>query len=346
VPVFSIDNGRVRVSVLDYGATVVGVQVPDRSGGRADIAVRLPALRDYREASDRAYVGSTMGRFARIVPNGRATIDGRPHVLTPNAGPHHIHGGPDGFDNRVWTALEGAGQGSRRIVLGLTSPDGDQGYPGTLTATATYELDDRDRLTVRYEATADRPTLCGLSTHVFWNLTGYAPGAEAAGGHPAGIGGHVLQLNAARVLESGADFVPTGQIADVAGTDADLRAPRLLGDLALDRFFPVPADPVPADPARAWVARLYDPVSGRRLTVGTDQSGMAVYTGDHLPGRKRAGICLQPGPWPYLSGQPGFPSPVLLPGQAYRSTTIFAFDEAEHIDATSCLPGGRLPRDE
>lgn len=318
MPVFWLDNGHVRIGVLDYGATIVEVQVPDRSGARANVALRLPALRDYRETGDRAYVGSTMGRFARIIPDSRVDIDGLSCTLAPNAGPHHIHGGPDGFDNRIWTGRTPGDSRSRRIILSLTSPDGDQGYPGTLTCTATFELDDRDRLTMRYKATTDRPTICGLSNHVFWNLSGHAPAIDS----------HVLQLNAARVLESDSDFVPTGRIADVAGTSADLRVPSHLGDLALDRFFPIPADP-----ARTWAARLHDPSSGRRMRVETDQQGMAVYTGDHLPGSKRAGICLQPGPWPYLRESPGFPSPILLPGQTYRSTTIFAFDNADHIDA-------------
>jgi aldose 1-epimerase len=306
-----LDSGRMRVAVLDYGATLVEVLVPDRSGTRRNVALRLPDLAAYLAAGDRAYVGSTMGRFARIVPHGRLELDGRRHQLVPNAGPHHIHGGPDGFDARVWDASAGGGADRGRIVLTLTSPDGDQGYPGTLACSAHLELDLRGRLTIRYEATTDRTTLCGLSNHVFWNLAGSGT-----------IDAHLLQLNAAQVLEQvpeGQDVVPTGRVVPAAGTAADLRAARRLQDIALDAFFPLTG-------GAGWVARLLEPESGRRLVIDSDQSGMAVYTGDGLPGRPRAGICLQPGPWPCAAG---LPSSVLRPGQTYRSRTTFALDVVE-----------------
>jgi aldose 1-epimerase len=313
---FWLDNGWMRVGVLSYGATVVEVQVPDRSGVRRNVAVRLPDLAAYLAADDRAYVGSTMGRFARMVPYGVVDLDGQRHQLVPNAGPHHIHGGPDGFDARIWAGSAAGGPGSGHIALSLTSPDGDQGYPGTLACTARFELDLHNRFTIRYEATTDRATLCGFSNHVFWNLAGTGT-----------VDGQVLQLNADRILEqvvkAGAEVVPTGRIVPVAGTGSDFRAPRRLRDVAVDGFFPLTGGP-----DHGWVARLSDPGSGRRMVVGSDQSGMGVYTGDHLPGRARAGVCLQPGPWPYAAGA-GFPCPVLRPGQTYRSRTTFTFDVAE-----------------
>jgi aldose 1-epimerase len=314
---FWLDNGRVRVGVLDYGATVVEVAVPDRSGARANVALRLPGVDDYLATVDRAYVGSTMGRFARIVPYGRLDLDGIVHQLSTNAGSHHIHGGPDGFDNRIWSASAVGGTSTGRITLRLTSADSDQGYPGTLDCTARFELDDRDRLTIGYEASTDQTTLCGLSNHVFWNLAGSGT-----------VDGHALWLHAGRILEADEEFVPTGRIVAVAGTPADFRQARSLGEAPVDAFLPLPADRTPNR-----VARLYEPGSGRRLTISTDQSGMAIYTGDFLPGRRRAGVCLQPGPWPYVPDADSFPTAVLRPGETYRSRTLFAFDVADGIDA-------------
>ena len=298
----SLDNGWMRVAVMTYGATVVAVEVPDRTGERRNVVVRLPDLAAYEAAEGRAYVGSTMGRFARIVPNGELELDGQSHRLTTNDGPHHIHGGPQGFDAKVWKGGATGGEESGRIVMSLRSPDGDQGYPGNLACTAVFELDRENRLTIAFEATTDRTTLCGLSNHVFWNLAGDRT-----------VDDQLLQVNSTRVVESGPDFVPTGNTVSVAGTDRDFAAERVLKGTAVDNFFAVPAG--------SWAARLTDPGSGRRLEIGTDQSGMAVYTGEILP-EARAGICLQPGPWPYAPGT-SFPSAVLRPGQTYRGRTSF-----------------------
>ncbi|MFI5907242.1 aldose epimerase family protein [Dactylosporangium sp. NPDC051541] len=317
---FWLDNGWMRVGVLDYGATVVDVQVPDRAGVRGNVAVRLPAVTDYLATADRAYVGSTMGRFARMVPHGVVDLDGREHRLAPNAGPHHIHGGPTGFDARVWAGEAAGGDDAGRIVLTLSSPDGDQGYPGTLTCRAEFTLDRRNRLTIRYEAVTDRTTLCGLTTHAFWNL--------AAGGT---VDDQRLRLSADGVLEQlrgdGPEVLPTGRILPVAGTPSDLRAPRRLRGVALDGFFALSGGSR-AGAGEVRAAELSDPASGRRMVVDTDQSGMAVYTGDHLPGRARAGLCLQPGPWPYVRGASAIPGSLLRPGQTYRSSTTFGFDGA------------------
>ncbi len=340
---FWLDNGWMRVGVLDYGATLVEVDLPDRAGVRRNVVVRLSDVADYLSTTNRAYVGSTMGRFARMVPYGLVDLDGQEHRLVPNAGPHHIHGGPDGFDARMWTGDAAGGSTAGHIVLTLTSPDGDQGYPGTLACSARFTLDHRNRLTVRYEATTDRTTLCGITNHAFWNLAGTGT-----------VDAQTLHLNATEILEQvrrdGPEVLPTGRRLPVAGTGADFRAPRRLGDVAVDGFFPLAGHPAGHPTARpagqpddrtdgqpddrtdgAWAARLCDPGSGRRLAVDSDQSGMAVYTGDHLPGRPRAGVCLQAGPWPYVRDTPAFPDALLRPGQTYRSTTTFAFDVAPRI---------------
>lgn len=308
----SLDNGSVSVSVLTYGATVVAVRAPDRAGRRDNVVLALPDLASYTAAADPFYVGSTMGRFARIVPHGRLDLDGHRYELTPNVGAHHVHGGPDGFDARVWRGQARGGSQRGRLSFALSSVDGDQGYPGTLHCAAHFTLDRRDRLTVRFEARTDRPTLYGLSTHVFWNLSG------AGGQDNHALDRHVFQLHADHLLDADEEFVPTGHVLPVSGA-LDFRDGRVLGDVAVDRFYPL----VPrGDDVR--VAELTDPVSGRSLAVGTDQPGIAIYTGDGLP-QPRAGICIQPGPWPHAPQHPGFPNAVLRPGEARGAETTFSF---------------------
>ncbi|WP_051950781.1 aldose epimerase family protein [Actinacidiphila yeochonensis] len=300
-----LDNGRLRVAVWEYGATLVEVSVPD-GARRANLVVRLPDLAAYERKTDRAYVGSTMGRYARIVSSGTARIGGRPHRLARNAGEHHIHGGPDGFDARVWDGRAEDGPDSGRIAMCLHSPHGDQGYPGNLRCTATFELHTDDRLVVRYEAVTDRTTLCGPTLHAFWNLTG--------GREP--VDRHLLRLNADALVEAGEEFVPTGRVLPVDGTPYDLRAERTLGAAALDGCVAVAPGP--------WTATLRVPGGARGLRLATDQPGLAVYTGDHLP-QPRAGVCLQPGPWPDAPHHTAFPSAELAPGAVYRSETTYTF---------------------
>ncbi|MFE4857461.1 aldose epimerase family protein [Streptomyces sp. NPDC056670] len=307
-----LDNGRMRVAVWTYGATLVEVSVPGAAGGRTNLVVRLPALRHYEERTGRAYVGSTMGRFARILTYGHTEIAGRRHRLALNEGPHHIHGGPEGFDARVWDGSAVGGWGHGRIVLSLTSPDGDQGYPGTLHCTATFELHSDDRLVVRYEAVTDRPTLCGLTLHAFWNLVG-----------DGRVDDHLLAVDAAAVVEAGSDFVPTGRLVPSATTALRTSAHRPLGDTRLDLCVLLGAEPT------APAAVLRHPASGRTLRLHTDQPGLALYTGDHLPA-PRAGLCLQPGPLPDAPNQPAFPSALLLPGRTYRHVATYAFSEDDN----------------
>ncbi|MER5521324.1 aldose epimerase family protein [Streptomyces sp. NPDC002763] len=308
---YGLDNGRIRVAVWSYGATLVEISVPDASrratGGRTNLVVRLPALSHYEQRADRAYIGSTMGRFARIVVDGRLDIAGHRHQLTRNEGTHHVHGGLDGFDARVWDGYAEGGRGHGRIVLTLVSPDGDQGYPGTLRCTASFELHTDDRLVVRYEAVTDRPTLCGLTLHAFWNLAGAGP-----------VDDHLLAVNATAVVEADSGFVPTGRLVPVDMTALRLDGHGRLGDTRLDQCAMLGRT--------APAAVLRDPGSGRTLRLYTDQPGLALYTGDQLS-TPRAGICLQPGALPDAPNQSAFPSALLLPGRTYRHVATYAFSQ-------------------
>ncbi|MCC3769509.1 aldose epimerase family protein [Streptomyces sp. UNOC14_S4] len=310
---YGLDNGRLRVAVWSYGATLVEVSVPGPAGRvppRTNLVVRLPSLAAYERRADRAYVGSTLGRFARIVAGGRADIAGRRHRLVTGEGGHHLHGGAEGFDARVWSGRAHSGRGRGRIVLTLVSPDGDQGYPGTLRCTATFELRADDRLVVRYEAVTDRPTLYGPTLHAFWNLAGGGP-----------VDGHVLALDADTLIEADSRFVPTGRLLPVPGSAVDLGPRGGIGGSRLDHCV--------ALRGAAPGAVLRDPGSGRALLLRTDQPGLALYTGERLP-EPRSGICLQPGAWPDAPNQPAFPSALLSPGRIHRHVTTYSLTGIGH----------------
>lgn len=306
-PVFELglDNSRMRIAVWSYGATLVEVSVPG-AAGRENLVVRLPDLAAYEQQEDRRYMGSTMGRYARIVAGGTARIGARPHQLAPNCGEHHIHGGPQGFDTRVWDGSVEGGAEAGRIVLSLVSPDGDQGYPGNLRCTAVFELHTDDRMVVRYEAVCDQPTLCGLTLHAFWNLTGSGV-----------VDSHLLQVDADAVIEADEQFVPTGRLLPVHGTPQDPRRAHPLRGRVLDQCLALGTPPSSAE--------LHCPATGRSMLLTTDQTCLAVYTGDHLPTPRR-GVCLQPGPWPDAPNQSAFPSAELLPERSYSHETTYAFD--------------------
>jgi aldose 1-epimerase len=316
VHAYSLDSGGLSVVVWSYGASLVEVRVPDRAGHRENVVVRLPHLRAYENPSPNAYVGATVGRYCRCVSDGTFTLDGVRHELDRNDGRHHVHGGSLGFDRFVWDADAETTRDALVVRCRLVSPDGDQGYPGTVTAEARYELSEDGRLSFAFEATTTASTVVGLTNHAFWNLAG--PGET--------IDGHRLSLNSGRVVPFGDELIPLpGPPRGVGGTALDHRESSGLAGRRLDHFF------VLDDPG--WAAELVHEPSGRIMRVRTDQSGMGVYTGDsYRPAR--AGLCLESGPWPDAPNRPDFPSVRLDPGQTYRHRTTHEF---------SLLPGGAVP---
>ncbi|CRK61869.1 Aldose 1-epimerase [Alloactinosynnema sp. L-07] len=310
VECYRLDNGRgLAVEVLTYGATLVAVEVPDRDGAVDNVVLRLPNAADYQDRAKNPYVGSTVGRYCRCVAGGAFTIDGVEHHLTRNAGLHQIHGGPEGFDRALWTAETETTADSVAVRLSLTSQDGDQGYPGTLTAETTYRLTADDCLVMAYRATTTAPTVVGFTNHAFWNLGGAGT-----------IDGHTLALNAAHWVDADEDFIPLpGPPRPVDGTDMDYRAATPLDGRAIDAFFVFADD--------EWAADLRDPRTGRRMVVTTDSPGLGVYTGDFHP-RPRTGLCLETGAFPDAPNRPDFPSTRLNPGEVYATRTVHRFDIA------------------
>jgi len=304
---YTLDTGAgLAVTVWTYGATLVQVRLPDRTGQVANVTRRLPDLAAYQDRGRNPYLGAVLGRFCRCVSGGRFLLDGVEHALDRNDGRHQIHGGPAGFDRFVWDAEAARDGDALAVRLRLRRPDGDQGYPGAVSAQVTYTVSADWRLTLEYRAQATASTVVGLTSHAFWNLAG--------GGS---IDGHRLAINASRRVPLDAELIPLpGPPAAVGGGPLDYRAARALGSARLDDFFVLDYP--------AWAAELADPVSGRSMRIITDQRGLGVYSGDGLE-PARTGLSLQASAWPDAPNRADYPSCRLDPGQVYRQRTMHEF---------------------
>ncbi|MEE1774386.1 galactose mutarotase [Streptomyces sp. JV185] len=304
---WTLERDGTRVRVLTYGGIVQSVEVPDRDGARAQVALGLPDLAGYR-AFPGPYFGALVGRYANRIGGARFELDGRTHRLTPNEGRNQVHGGAGGFDKRVWRAREVAGG----VELSLVSEDGEEGFPGRLAVSAAYTLDEGGALRIAYRATTDAPTVLNLTNHTYWNLAGAGSGSAL---------GQTLRIAAGRITPADAESLPTGEFLPVDGTRFDFREPRPVG-AGYDHNFVL--DAAGTGPA----AELYDAASGRVLTVTTTEPGLQLYTADHFDGRPFgpcAGIALETQHFPDSPNRPAFPSTVLRPGEEFVSTTVYGF---------------------
>ncbi|QXC61168.1 galactose mutarotase [Aquihabitans sp. G128] len=314
----------LTVSLVALGAATHRVLAPDRDGVPSDVHLHLGSLAERADRARNPHLGSSIGRWAGRIGGATFPLDGRSVVLDANQGSNQLHGGPDGFDRRRWDVLDVASTaGGGAVVFGLTSPDGDQGFPGRLDATATYELEG-DRLTITYRATTDAPTVVNLCHHGYWNLDGgLAPGVAGP------IDDHVVAVAAERVLPVDDGGLPTGEPIPVSGTPTDLGSPTALGpalaalDGGFDHTYAIDGEPGAVRPA-AW---LLSPRTGRRLAVETDQPGLQVYSGDHLrpPFAPRSSLSLEAQRFPDSPNRPALGPSRLDPGQEYASTTTFTF---------------------
>ncbi|MFC9622543.1 aldose epimerase family protein [Streptomyces sp. NPDC056930] len=304
---WTLERDGTRVRVLTYGGIVQSVEVPGRDGVRAGVALGLPDLDGYETYSG-PYFGALVGRYANRIGGARFELDGQTHRVTRNEGRNHVHGGARGFDKRVWQAREV----TDGVRLSLVSEDGEEGFPGRLTVSATYTLDEGGALRIAYRATTDAPTVLNLTNHTYWNL---------AGGDSGSALGQVLRIAAGQITPADAESLPTGEFLPVDGTRFDFREPKPVG-AGYDHNFVL--DGAGSGPA----AELYDAVSGRVLTVTTTEPGMQLYTADHFDGRPFgpcAGIALETQHFPDSPNRPEFPSTVLRPGGEYVSTTVYGF---------------------
>ncbi|CAM5568513.1 aldose epimerase family protein [Streptomyces atroolivaceus] len=304
---WTLEREGTRVRVLTYGAVVQSVAVPGRDGIRAEVALGLPDLKGY-ERHTGPYFGAVVGRYANRIGGGSFVLDGRTHQVTRNEGRNTLHGGGRGFDKRVWDAEE-VPDGVR---LSLVAEDGEEGFPGRLAVSVTYTLDADGALRIAYRATTDAPTVVNLTNHTYWNLAGADSGSAL---------GHELRLAAGRITPRDEESIPTGEFLPVEGTRFDFREPKPVGP-GYDTNYVL--EETGGEPA----AELYDPASGRLLTVRTTEPGLQLYTADHLDGDPYvpcAGIALETQHFPDAPNRPRFPSTVLRPGEEFTSTTVYGF---------------------
>ncbi|MFG2571592.1 aldose epimerase family protein [Streptomyces sp. NPDC048481] len=306
---WTLERAGTRVRVLSYGGIVQCVEVPDRDGRTADVVLGFADLEGYLSHPE-PYLGALVGRYANRIAHARFPLDGVTYALEPNAAPNSLHGGPGGFDKRVWD-VEPVEHGLR---LRRVAAHGEEGFPGRLDVSATYTLDASGALRFAYRAVTDAPTVVNLTHHGYFNLGG--PGSGTAGDHE-------LRLAASRYTPVDADQIPTGELAPVAGSRFDFRTGRKVG-AGYDHNFVL--DKGVTD-APAEVAELHDPATGRVLTVSTTEPGLQLYTADHLgePFVPGEGVALETQHFPDSPNKPRFPSTVLRPGEVYRSETVYGF---------------------
>ncbi|MEY4547847.1 MAG: hypothetical protein RL685_4042 [Pseudomonadota bacterium] len=317
--------------VIEYGAILTELHVPDRGGQLGDIVLGFDRLEDYVQRNP--FFGATVGRVANRIGNARFELEGKTVVLAANSGPHHLHGGKKGWDKVLWraeplTEAEGGGRGAATLKLTYVSPDGEEGYPGTVTASTVYTLTDDDELRIELSATTDRTTLVNLAHHSYFNLASATTSSPAFGT----VKEHTLQLFASRYTPA-RDQVPTGAVEATRRTPFDFTQPKPVGkDLlaaggtppGFDHNWLVDGEPGQLRP----VARLADPGSGRVLLLSANQPGVQLYTGNHLdgtPGKggalypRYAGLCLETQQVPNAINVPAWRAQVVLqPGQRYE----------------------------
>lgn len=327
-------NGMV-VTVMTYGGIVQEVLVPDRDGNLANVTLGFETLDGYLAGNP--YFGTLTGRYANRIARGTFTLEGVTYRLALNNGENTLHGGLVGFDKVVWEAEDTSGPDGPAITLSRTSPDGEEGYPGNLTVEVTYTLTDANELRFDYHATTDAATIVNLTNHSYWNLAGDGAGS---------IDGHMLQINASSYTPVDATLIPTGEIAPVADTPFDFTTPHAIGErirdddeqLKLGRGYDhnFVLDRSGADDESMIVAAvLSDPSSGRVLTISTTEPGIQFYSGNFLDGtvygaagkayRQGDGLALETQHYPDSPNHPDFPSTELRPGEAYVTSTVYAF---------------------
>jgi aldose 1-epimerase len=319
----------MEVSLATWGAMVVDLKVPDRNGAFADVSLGFTRLEPYFTQSP--YFGCATGRYANRIAKGRFTLDGKTYQLATNNAPNHLHGGKRGFDKRVWTAKVISSGDEPAIEFSRRSPDGEEGYPGNLDVKITYTLRKNNTLRIDYEAVTDQATIINLTNHTYFNLAGAGSGT---------IRSHLLRIKSGKFTPVDATLIPTGELKSVDGTPMDFRAATAIGA----RLEAVGGTPVGYDHnyvlnksffgGMRAVAELYEPKSGRLMTVHTDQPGIQFYSGNFLDGTVRGkggvyrqwdGLCLETQHFPDSPNQPNFPSTVLRPGQTYRTSTAYSF---------------------
>jgi aldose 1-epimerase len=333
-----INTNGVELRALDYGGIVTVLRTPDREGALADIVLGYGDIAGYLKATP--YFGAIIGRYGNRIAKAQFTLDDSTYKLVANNGPNALHGGVAGFDKVLWTAESfdsAAAHGKVGIVFTYVSKDGEEGYPGTVTARVTYTLTDSNQFIIDYHATTDKATPINLTQHSYFNLAGAGAGV---------ITNHVIQIDADKFTPVDSTLIPTGELKPVDGTPFDLRKPTEIrtwidsGDVQLknaggyDHNFVLNR----TGDGLSHAARVVDLSSGRTLDVATTEPGLQFYSGNFLDGTitgkgghvyaRRNGFCLETQHFPDSPNQKAFPSTILRPGTPYQSRTVFTFGTA------------------
>jgi len=332
---FTLRNAAgMTVQITNYGGYIVSWTAPDRQGKQENIVLGVPTFADYLAGTPN--FGPIVGRFANRVGKAQFTLDDKTYTLAANNNTNHIHGGPQGFDKKLWTAtpVDGA---EPAVKLHYTSPDGEEGYPGTLSVDVTYTLQKDNALRIDYQATTDKPTVVNLTNHTYFNLSGMKQDIQQ----------HEVMINADQVLITDKGQIPTGERLAVKGTPFDFNQPTLVSKHINDTTGQQPAN-VQLHYAKGfdhcWIfpdqsrklklgATVYDPASGRLMTMHTTEPAVQFYTGNNLKGNKtgkegvafasRYGLCLETQHFPDSPNHPDFPTTTLRPGERFQSTTVY-----------------------
>jgi aldose 1-epimerase len=328
------NSAGMSAKIINYGAAITSLFVPDRDGNIEDVVLGYDSLQGYVNGSE--YFGAVVGRYGNRIGKGQFVLDGQQYQLTINNGENHLHGGNIGFNKVLWEAEVLNDSDMSAIRFTYVSRDGEEGYPGTVTLKVTYTLTDNNELHIDYEGMTDKPTILNPTQHSYFNLSGKFTET---------ILGHSLMIEADKFTPVDEGLIPTGELASVENTPLDFRQPRTIGARIDDPFEQLVLG---KGYDHNWVLRdytgpgqvheaaeLYEPDSGRVMTVFTDQPGLQFYSGNFLDGSAvgkngiayghRTGLCLETQVFPDSPNHPDFPSATLYPGQVYRQTTIYQF---------------------
>jgi aldose 1-epimerase len=334
VDIYTITNAKgVEMKVTNYGGIVTSLRVPDRNGAMADIVLGFNDVDSYVKGSP--YFGCIVGRYGNRIGGAKFTLDGKEYRLAANNGPNSLHGGVKGFDKQVWDANEINRKTLAGVEFTYVSRDGEEGFPGTLTTKVTYTLSNRNEFKITYKATTDKPTICNLTHHSYFNLAGEGSGD---------ILGTEITLKCSKYTPIDSVLIPTGELADVAGTPFDFREPTVIGarvnednqqlkfGLGYDHNWAIDRK---GQKGLVLAATAFDPASGRCMDVLTTEPGIQMYVGNFLDGTLtgksgkpyiyRSGFCLETQHYPDSPNKPGWPSVTLKPGKVYKTTTVYKF---------------------
>ena len=327
-----MNKSGATMKVINFGAIVTSLAVPDRNGKYDDVVTGYDSLQGYMDGS--SYFGAIVGRYGNRIGKGQFALEGKKYQVTVNDGENHLHGGKIGFNKELWTANTVQGSAGQSLQLTYISKDGEEGYPGKVTLSVTYTLTDKNELRIVYKGTTDKTTILNPTHHSYFNLSGSFNNT---------ILDHLLTIEADSITQVDKGLITTGKYLDVTNTPMDFRTPIAIGARINDKFeqliFGKGYD-------HNWAIRnylkgkvrkaaeLYEPKSGRVMTVYTDQPGLQFYSGNFLDGtakgkggsyQHRTGLCLEAQCFPDSPNKPEFPTVTLKPGETYEQTTIYQF---------------------